>query len=63
MSRKIIKLKEGDTIPDGANYLHSEQVKEKSGEYTSYGFLWDTVYNQYRVVTYFYYEVEEKAVE
>ncbi len=61
MTRKIIKLKEGDTVPEGAKFFHTEQVKEKIGERTDYGLLWHTVYNQYQLVRYFYYEIEVES--
>lgn len=62
--KKIIKLKEGDSIPNGAKYLHSEESKEYIGskeKLVDAGILFNTyrTIHVYETTIYFYYEVED----
>lgn len=61
---KIKKLKEGDTIPEGAKFLKSTEEKEVIGRTVKYdhGIFFTDRYTitEYEMVTYFYYEVDDE---
>lgn len=66
--RKLIRIKEGEPIPDGAKFVESVTNKipthtSQEYAYTDYGIFSDTVYwrtyQHYRVEKYYVYEIEE----
>jgi hypothetical protein len=58
--KKIITLKVGDTVPENAKFLYADKKKIKTGRTeTDYGIFSQTTYVQYKMVVYFYYEIEE----
>lgn len=65
--KKIIKIKEGDSIPENGKFLSTEQKKEFAGQeiFYKHGFFSSEkiTKTEYKLVTYFYYEVDEAKNE
>ena len=71
--RKIIKLREGDAVPENAKYLNSEKEPDRSRQYERWAptkgirgsiplFGTETLYRITPVTTFHYYEVETNDV-
>ena len=65
--KNIIRIKEGEMIPEGATFLSANQEKEFDGQEVSYNhgfFFTDKITKtKYKLVTYFYYAIEENKNE
>lgn len=61
--KRIIKLNQGDTIPENAKFLSSDKQKVVLGRYTDYGFIFDTEYTRYGYKIIFYYEIDDNVGE
>jgi hypothetical protein len=58
--KKIIKLRTGDTVPEGAKHLYSASENDYDNVRYSYeyGLFMETTYRHVPVITFHYYEVE-----
>jgi hypothetical protein len=62
--KKIIKIREGESIPEGAKYLSTGQEKKPTHQQwrSSRGIMgligYETLYQYYEIENYHFYEVE-----
>lgn len=58
--KKIVKLREGDTIPGGAKYLYSAKLPDRMNSFQRYqsGIFFTKTWTETPIVVFHYYEVQ-----
>lgn len=60
--KKIIKIKEGQPIPENAIFRHVCPEKEFSHYEYGHGIFTTTLYKVSKLVNYFYYEIDDLKI-